>query len=531
MQEARRMILVVLLSVAAFGQPADTQTAFEIADVHVSPKTLHPVKRGGFRAGRYELEMATMVDLVAAAYAVPPEKVLGGPNWLDMDRFDVVARAPAGTSPQALGLMLQALLAERFRLTVRMDRKPMPAYVLSVGKDKPKLTESEGSGPPGCQRLPQPAEAGPIPAICHGLTMQSFAAQLGPAAGDYLTGPVVDDTKLEGAWDFTLKWTPRGRLAAAGADGITIFDAIDKQLGLKLELKQVPTPVIVVDSVDRTPKVNPPGVVDSLPPPPPQFEAVTIKPTDPEFMGTRLQVTPSVNIAGVTLSFLIQNIWSTTPEMIAGGPKWLDTDRWDIVGKVASEPGSAPQTDLDSMIAMVRGLLEDRFRLKTHTEERIVPAYTLTAAKPKLQKADPANRTGCKEGPGADGKDPRITNPALSRLVTCHNMTMAQFAERLPNIANARACIACIYLRAPVLDSTGLDGAWDFTLSFSESAAVQNGAPVQQAPAAGAGPADPNGALSLSEAIGRQLGLKLDLEKRPAPVLVIDHIERTPVNN
>ena len=60
------------------------------------------------------------------------------------------------------------------------------------------------------------------------------------------------------------------------------------------------------------------------------------------------------------------------------------------------------------MIEMVRQLLEDRFKLTTHMEEQVVPAYTLTAPKPKLQKADPASRTGCKEGPGADGRDARI---------------------------------------------------------------------------------------------------------------------------
>jgi uncharacterized protein (TIGR03435 family) len=172
------------------------------------------------------------------------------------------------------------------------------------------------------------------------------------------------------------------------------------------------------------------------------------------------------------------------------------------------------------MIVMVRDLIEDRFRLKTHTEERVVPAYTLSAVKPKLQKADPANRTGCKEGPGADGKDPRVTNPALTRLITCRNMTMAQFADQLPKIVDARACTACIYFHSPVLDSTGLNGAWDFTLSFSQSAPPQNGVPVEQ---------DPNGALSLSEAVGRQLGLKLEMEKRPVPVLVIDHVDQKPV--
>ncbi len=110
---------------------AIAQTSFEIADVHVSPKTLHPTKKGGaLRAGRYELQMATMVDLIATAWGIQPNKVLGGPAWLETDRFDVIARAPLNTSPQDLKLMLQLLLADRFQLTVHTDQKPMAAYAL-----------------------------------------------------------------------------------------------------------------------------------------------------------------------------------------------------------------------------------------------------------------------------------------------------------------------------------------------------------------------------------------------------------------
>ncbi len=526
-KEAMKRHIAFALAVHAYALTAAPQPTFEIADVHVGAKTLHPVRQGGaLRGGRYELAMATMVDLIAAAYGVPGARVVGGPAWLEMDRFDVVAKAPQDTSPQALGLMLQALLAERFHLTVHTDQRPMPAFALTVANGNPKMRESDGSGPTGCQRQPQAAEAGAIPATCHGITMPAFVGLLSAAAGDYLSSPVVDQTKLEGGWDFTLKWTPRGGLSAAGADGITIFDALNKQLGLKLEQAQIPMPVIVIDVVDEKPSANPPGVSASLPPAPrAQFEAATIKPTNPAFNGTNIQLTPGVNIQGVSLSFLMQNIWFVTPELIAGAPKWLDTEHWDIVGKIAATPGSAPRMDLDSMIVMVRDLIEDRFRLKTHVEERVAPAWTLTALKPKLRKADPENRTGCKEGPGEDGKDPRLANPAISRLVTCHNMTMAQFAEQLPNLANAQSAMAFAYLRSPVVDSTGLEGAYDFTLGFSLPSAVQSKGD------AGSGLADPNGVVSLFDAVSGQLGLKLSLEKRPASVLVIDHVEQKPVEN
>ncbi|HEY6340501.1 MAG TPA: TIGR03435 family protein [Bryobacteraceae bacterium] len=531
MRKTIGVIFAAVLTRAIFAQGADTRPVFEIADVHASAKTLHPSTTGGFRSGRYELRMATMSQLIAAAYGVEPEKVDRGPNWLDLDRFDVIAKAPPAASPQDLKPMLQSLLAERFQLLVHSDSRPMPAFVLSVGSTKPKLKRSDSSGPPGCQRQPQASEAGAIPTSCHGLTMEAFAAQLRVMAGDYLESPVLDGTKLEGAWDFDFKWTPRGGLATAGSSGITIFDAVGSQLGLKLESKEIPAPVVVVDRVNRKPTDNPPGVAAILPAlQPPHFEVATVKPTDPNFHDVRIQTPPNgqVLIQGLTLSYMIQTIWFLTPDMVAGAPKWFDTDRWDIVAKVAPEPdrvpGGAPRTDMDSMIAMVRELLEDRFKLRTHIEDRVVPAYTLTAVSPKLQKADPSERTGCKEGLGADGKDPRISNPTLSRLVSCRNMTMAQFAEFLPGIANVLNPLNGT-LRSFVLDSTRLDGAYDFTLSFSPNAAL---AP---APSPGDGLSDPNGAISLFEAIGRQLGLKLALQKRRAPVLVIDHVERNPADN
>ena len=95
-------------------------------------------------------------------------------------------------------------------------------------------------------------------------------------------------------------------------------------------------------------------------------------------------------------------------------------------------------------------------------EDRPVNAYTLTAPNPKLKKADPASRTRCTEGPGPDGKDPRLTSPVLNRLLTCQNMTMDQIAEQLQQVAAG-------YIYNPVLNATNLPGSWDFTLSFSSA--------------------------------------------------------------
>jgi uncharacterized protein (TIGR03435 family) len=476
-----------------------------------------------------------MVDLISTAYGVDGDKVAGGPSWLDTDRFDIIAKAPNSTSPETLKLMLQALLAERFKLVVHKDTKPMPAFVLSVGKGKPKLKEAaEGSGKGGCEGQPQNPQPGAIPYIvmsCHSVTMEAFARQLHDNfGGNYITNPVVDQTGLKGAWDFELKWHGRGQLARAGADGITIFDAIDKQLGLKLEPGKVPIPVLEVDSVEQKPTPNPPGVTTSLPPPPPaEFEVADIRPSRPDAQQNARLQNGRLDVQAFPLKQLVTLAWDiNSDELLAGAPKFMDTAKFDVIAK-ATVSGPGQDINIDDLRLMLRALLVERFKMATHTEERPVTAYTLSAVKPKLKKADPSNRANCKEGPALAAKDPRDANPILSRLVTCQNTTMAQFADALPGIAPG-------YLRTPVLDATGLEGTWDFTFNFSPIGALQGGGGGGRGgdagpPAGGPGASDPNGALSLFDAINKQLGLRLETLKRPMPVLVIDHIEEQPADN
>ena len=174
---------------------------------------------------------------------------------------------------------------------------------------------------------------------------------------------------------------------------------------------------------------------------------------------------------------------------------------------------------------MLRTLLADRFKLQTHMEDRPGTAYMLLAVKPKLIKADPLSRTRCKEGPGPDGKDPRIATPMLDRLISCQNMSMAQIGDELQRIAAG-------YTYSPVLDGTGIQGRWDFTLSFSSIGLTRGGGAMNGGPPPGASTTtDPNGAVPLFDAVSKQLGLKLEKQTRPVPVLVIDHVEEKPTEN
>jgi uncharacterized protein (TIGR03435 family) len=297
-----------------------------------------------------------------------------------------------------------------------------------------------------------------------------------------------------------------------------------------------------VDSADQKPTDNLPGVTKTLPVTPTEFEVADIKPSGPDSRQTRSPFQPGgrLEVRGMTLKTMISIAWNiNSDELLAGGPKWLDSDKFDIIAKASaatliSAQGNAPPVDIDALRLMLQALLVDRFKLTVHTEDRPVSAYTLLALKPKLTKADPSNRTKFKEGPAPGSKDPRDKNPALARLVSCQNMTMAQFAEQLPNMAAG-------YLRTPVQDATGLEGSWDFTLSFSPVGMVQGGAGRGAgrgpeggggAPAAAAAEgAEPPVTISLFEAVEKQLGLKLEMKKRPMPVLVIDHVEQKPTDN
>jgi uncharacterized protein (TIGR03435 family) len=495
------------------------------------------VSGGVLRGGRYELRKATMVDLIRNAYGVDADKIIGGPSWLETDRFDVIAMAPPTTSPDTVKLMLQALLADRFKLTVHTDNKSLPTFALKVGNGKPKMKEAAGSGNPGCEPVQQPPQPGVIPyavASCHNMTMEAFAPMLRGIAGAYVTSPVTDKTGLKGSWDFELKWTARALLAQAGSDGISLFDAVDKQLGLKLELENVSTSAIIVDSVNQKPTDNLPGVAARLPPaPPPEFEVADIKPTMPGVTQQLARIQNGrVDVQAFPLKQLMTLAWDiTSDDFLAGAPKWMDSARFDILAKVSTDGAAdAQQVDFDTLRLMLRALLVDRFKIKTHTEERPISAYTLVSAKPKLTKADPSNRTSCKEGPAPASKDPRDARPVLSRLVTCQNITLAQFADRLQGLAPG-------YIRAPVVDATGIEGAWDLTVNFSPIGVLQGGGagrggdPGAGASAGGAlAAADPSGALSLLDALEKQLGLKLEMQKRQLPVLVIDHIEEKPTD-
>jgi uncharacterized protein (TIGR03435 family) len=477
----------------------------------------------------------TMLGLIEAAYKVKEDEIAGGPGWVASDLFDIIAKVPEGTKMPEANQMLQSLLADRFKLVVKHETHPVPRYVLTVGKGGSKLKPASGSGQ-GCQRVQQPG-GGPgsespfltnIIVDCHNMTAAEIADNLHQIAGaEYFDHDLIDDTKLSGSFDFQLEWTAPVALVAKGADGISVFDALDKQLGLKLELKDVPMPVLAIESVNRKPTANEPRVEKELALEPAKFEVASIKPATPDNQMTGLRYQGGSTMrAGGTLRNLISISLQVSPnfekDIVAGLPKSADETHWEINAKVPTTGEGAPNVvngrplppPLSIGLEMLNNLLIDRFGLKTHREQREITVYVLTAGKgkPKMTAAKDSDRTGCRPAPNATPFLPGI------RMTGCTNTSMGEFAENMQRMAPA-------YIDHPVVDETGIEGGWNFFIGWTPRAMLpqvdNSNQPVGTA-------ADPTG-VSFFEALDRELGLKLVKQTRMYPMIVVDHIEEKPV--
>ena len=530
------IIFSILLSSTVIAQTVPTEAArpgrrsptkFDVADVRPSPVVRFGslyADGGVLRGDRYVLRQATMTDLISRAYDIRNyQDIYGGPSWLELNRFTIIAKAKPGSPPEALNVMLKSLLADRFSLIVHNEDKPLPAYVLTLGNDKSKLKKSSDSnGQPTCHNTSPDTGAPPDPSQPANVICQNFT---GDDIAQFLQNinqsgtPVINHTGLSGKWDFDFRYIPVKELA--GALGMGITDLADNQLGLKLERQTKPRSVLVVDSVSDLPTPNLPDIDKLLPPAPPlQFEVALIKPSKLDAGGFTRIDNSQVNAMGITLYELIGYAWrlnQNDKQQFANEPKWLESTRFDLETRVSIEDlgnDRYVRSD-DDLRHMVQNLLIDRFHLKVHMENRRIDAYALRAITPKLQQADPNSRTHCIEGPGPDGKDPRATNPMLDRLMTCQNVTMDQFCEQL-------SIFAAGYLYYPPLDITNLRSGYDLTVSFSGVNKVKQSA---------ASTSDPSGAVTIFEAVNKQLGLKLEKQRHLLPVLVIDHIDEKPTEN
>lgn len=235
---------------------ADANPSFEVATIKPS-KPDQPGKVLTVRGAHFMTVNTTLMDLITFTYDVQQKQVVGGPDWMSSQKFDVDGQPDVPGTPDVAQLktMVQKLLADRFALKFHKETRTMSAYVLTVAKDGPKLQKSQAdpNGLPGLFFR----QLGVLTVM--NATMENFTSLM---QSTVLDRPVVDQTALQGKWDFTLKWTPdESQFSGMGvkvpppsdaADAPPpLFTAIQEQIGLKLEAGKAPVPVLVLDHVEQ----------------------------------------------------------------------------------------------------------------------------------------------------------------------------------------------------------------------------------------------------------------------------------------
>jgi uncharacterized protein (TIGR03435 family) len=230
-----RAVLAFLAVAVAFGE---IRPAFEVASVkRVRDYSPLATMNGDISHGRLTLNNAHIKQMIAVAYEIQSVRIEGGPGWIDSDQFEILARAEdPETTDKQVRVMLQALLEERFKLRIHRETKILPSYTLRTTPGGARLEQAQQEGTDRCDRT---MEAGRYELECRHVQIVTLTNAL----AILLRGPVVDQTGLKGDYDFVLSWEGDDPYSA-------VPDAMEK-FGLKLEMKKVPTEVLVIDSVER----------------------------------------------------------------------------------------------------------------------------------------------------------------------------------------------------------------------------------------------------------------------------------------
>ena len=242
-------ILVSLVQVLSGQQP--TAPAFEVASVKRN-NTNEPGRQGAlFREninttqGSVALRNVTLNSCIKWAYGLQDPQI-SGPDWITVERYDIVAKSAGPTSEEQLRLMLKSLLAERFKLIAQRETRSLSVVALTVGKNGPKLHESDIGG------------AGTLRTSRGRIVAQSTSmGELAGVLSDPLRSPVVNATGLTGRYDFTLDFSAFVPEPDQTPDEMTAtISVVQQQLGLNLERRKFPTDILVVDHADKIPIEN-----------------------------------------------------------------------------------------------------------------------------------------------------------------------------------------------------------------------------------------------------------------------------------
>jgi uncharacterized protein (TIGR03435 family) len=249
---------------------ATAKPGFEVASVKLNPGCdRRPRSNQPVSPGRLTMQCTTLNFAIQTAYGVwangvSPDPVLvevsGGPNWIHSAFYAILATAGGDQTPaQVHGPMLQALLEDRFKLRLHRETRQAPIYALTLAKGGHKLrpTPEASCDPNSCGRPVPGANGRNITLDGLGVNIREFAEGF---LSRILDRKTVDQTGLTGIFDFHLEFTPdeatplgaaRGSALPAEPGGVSIFTAMEEQLGLSLKSDRGPLDVLVVDSVQR----------------------------------------------------------------------------------------------------------------------------------------------------------------------------------------------------------------------------------------------------------------------------------------
>lgn len=255
---------------------------FEVATVKpAAPLTGRGIPRGGPGSadpGRVNYASLSVKGLLGVAYDTKSNQITG-PAWIDTERYDILATVPLGATKEQVNVMLQNLLADRFKLVVHRETRDLPLYELVVAKNgskmKPYVEDPNAPKPEPGQPFARGKDGNPIPPPGTLMMSQSPGRMRATASkqsmsrlADLLAGrverPVIDKTGLAGDYDYSLEFRPEGpnalppgpQGAPDATDAPDIFTAVQEQLGLKLESKKGPVEMLVVDRGEKVPTEN-----------------------------------------------------------------------------------------------------------------------------------------------------------------------------------------------------------------------------------------------------------------------------------
>jgi uncharacterized protein (TIGR03435 family) len=250
----RRRILVLVLPLAIAGGVAGDagEPSFDVASIKPSSPGGLRSAFGGLRHGTFTAENVDLRQVLAAAYGMSKPRVTG-PDWLDKDRFDIIAKSPPGVPDSQLKPMLQALLKDRFKLTAHLETREMPVYYLSVAKDGVKMPVYPAHDHGPIHPVDDPNVRG-FPMLRGTFT----TAELADTIARIVSRPVIDRTGLTKRYNLFLSYAPlspqSGETPEFGPPDF--FTAVQKQLGLKLQSGKDTVEVVVVNHIEQMPTEN-----------------------------------------------------------------------------------------------------------------------------------------------------------------------------------------------------------------------------------------------------------------------------------